>query len=242
MGEYDRLRGLVAQNMGGPKFPTGGACSFVTTRAGAFSWTVPRAGFYRAHVWGAGGGGTDPGGGSATGGGGGGYADRVVFLRKNDVVTGVVGQCSNGNTGVTGGTSVINLPGGAQLGATGGGGGNSTTNVGGAGGAGFGGDQNLTGGAGGAAGVSGAAGGGSDGGAGGIQGGGTLGGGGGAPGAYGLNGGAGCPGSGGGGVSSTAIFYNCNPGGGGGGVSSGALNLPGQGMVLINFVGQGATV
>lgn len=239
MGEYDRLRGLVAQNIGGPKSPTGGASSFLYAKAGAFSWTVPRAGFYRIHVWGAGGQATNtdqfsPG----CGGGGGGYADKVVTFRKGDVLTGSVGQSQAGSVGTSGGASVVNLPSGAQVGATGGTGGAS----GGAGGVGFGGDQNLVGGAGGIAGVDGTAGGGTNGGLGGAQFGGALGGGGGAPGAYGLQGGAGQGGSGGGGLNSTLVSYTSNPGGGAGATGSGSLSLPGQGMVLINFIGQGAVV
>ena len=137
MADYERLRGFVAQSMGGPKLAGYEVPSYSTS--GTYTFTAPVAGTYKFVLWGGGGGQIPP---ATEGCGSGGYCEYTRFLPARARVTVVVGVGDSSNSG-TGGTSSLTFPDGKVVTATGGG--RGAGGVGGAGGVASGGDVNLNG-------------------------------------------------------------------------------------------------
>lgn len=200
---------------------------------GSGEYVVPRTGLAEIFVWGGGGSGDSIYAGR--GGGGGGAAWRRVALvagQRLAFVVGAGGAVAAESMGHTGGSSIIWLPDGRALGATGGIGGSIVASSA-PGGMGFGGTLNRAGGVGGASGAPGDAG--QNGGAGGAEVSGYSGGGGSA--GFDELGELFVGGDGSRGASSSAAVFPQAPGGGSG--STGGLTpAGGAGRIVILLLGQ----
>jgi len=212
MGDYDRLRGLSGQSLGGPKARQVEVAQYVAS--GTYTFVAPVNGYYKFVLWGAGGGGGN--GTPANGGGSGAYCEYTRAMgaseRATVVVPPAVGKATNGAA-----ATVTFLDGKAVTA----GGGLSNT----AGGTASGGDVNLNGSSGGLSSGSnnGGTGLGTGGGAGGTGDGGTIGGGGGgAP--------ANSPYTGGQGGSAATTSIGLGVGAGAG---AGTSSTSGQGAALV---------
>lgn len=207
------LKGFAAPNMAGRKqvvnslvynFP-GGQQTFV----------VPKTGWWKVVMWGAGGLGGSTGSGNSTGGGSGAYIEAIRHLSARQSVKLDIGSTSGASTRVTFPSGEVLTAGGGLSGSTGASGGLASANT-------AVGDIAINGSAGGSN-ADGAGGAGTGGAAGGSGGSGTFGGGAGAP--------ANAPFAGGAGGGSVNSAGQCP--GGGGGSTTGSSTVFGSGFVLV---------
>jgi hypothetical protein len=139
MPNYNKLRGLVSQRMGGGK-SSPPPHPYINTAPGAFTYTVPVSGRYKIWAWGPGGAGTF---GARDGGGSGGLCVATVALARGQVISGTLG--TPGVEGVVNATATtVTIP-GRSIGLSAGGGQGGDGLSGGLGGTATGGDVNYNG-------------------------------------------------------------------------------------------------
>jgi len=219
MADYDRLRGLSGQSMGGPKGKTTECGQY--TRPGSYTFTAPNPGQYKFVLWGGGGAGS----GSNGAGGSGAYCEYTRTLGGGEQVALVLGAKALTGAGVA---STATFADGKVVSAGGGAAGSGTS--GGAGGTASGGDVNLSGSAGGGSSTAGTNGGGTAGGTGApaLA---TAGGGGGAP--------ANTPyfgGNGAGNDGASNAIAGTTPGGGGYGGATASIQAGSTGAIFVQLV------